>query len=562
MANIHSLNIGGSTYVIEPNLINITAKTSGMSYVAFFSDRRAGGRYAYSYYGAFLNNTTGELQIPHLRLKHTNGNYGSYLSFGDSNYSYIFENPDDKLNIFSSKGTFIIGGPTYISSNYTYVANDMYFYKNILPVNDSYSNIGTPEKRFSNIYVDNINTDNINAAIYVTYNPLSNNSYSVPFMDYGHSKHSKIYSDNTFNYNPYTNTLYATNFAGTARNATNALYSDQVAIHTKEFIKDGGLCSLDAIYDVPVILGGCDCTIFSDQPDYDFFGLMTDYHPQNNNSNWLRYNFNDQTLKSTNFEGNLEGNATTATTATNANNVKVTVTSTSANYPLILGPSTTVGATVTSGNKSLYTDSANNLYYNPNTNTLTTTTFSGSLSGNASSATNATYINVTSCSTNNGTYRLLFTNGTGNRKAYTNSGVCVNPYSKTIIADQICGFGNGAWNSDWTKATAYNGSISSGSSWAPVCAVRTTGGVWSMGHIWPGDPQNYLTFSYVGDSVREKNGNVTLKLPVPKYNRTNFIPIGDQQFDGKPAVARIVTLSSSEYNNLTSKDPNTLYLII
>ena len=83
-----------------------------------------------------------------------------------------------------------------------------------------------------------------------------------------------------------------------------------------------------------------------------------------------------------------------------------------------------------------------------------------------------------------------------------------------------------------------------------------------MGHIWPGDPQNYLTFSYVGDSVREKNGNVTLKLPVPKYNRTNFIPIGDQQFDGKPAVARIVTLSSSEYNNLTSKDPNTLYLII
>ena len=469
MANIHSLNIGGSTYVIEPNLINITAKTSGMSYVAFFSDRRAGGRYAYSYYGAFLNNTTGELQIPHLRLKHTNGNYGSYLSFGDSNYSYIFENPDDKLNIFSDKGTHIIGGPTYISSNYTYVTNDMYFYRNILPVNDSYSDIGTSEKRFRNIYVDNINADNINAAIYVTYNPSSNNSYSVPFMDFGYSKHSKIYSDNTFNYNPYTNTIYATNFAGTAKNATNA---------------------------------------------------------------------------------------------TNADNVKVNVTQISANYPLILGPSTTAGVTIETGNKSLYTDSTNNLYYNPNTNTLTTATFSGSLSGNASSATNATYINVTSCSTNNVTYRLLFTNGTGNRKAYTNSGVCVNPYSKTIIADQIRGFGNGSWKQDYAKATSYNGSISSASSWAPVCAVRTTGGVWSMGHIWPGDSQNYLTFSYVGDSVREKNGNVTLKLPVPKYNRTNFIPIGDQQFDGKPAVARIVTLSSSEYNNLTSKDPNTLYLII
>ena len=82
------------------------------------------------------------------------------------------------MNIFSSRGSYIIGGPTYISSNYTYVSNDMYFFLNILPVNDSYSDIGTSDKRFKTIYAD------------------------------------------TFN-----------------GNATNAVYTDQVAIYTKEFIK-------------------------------------------------------------------------------------------------------------------------------------------------------------------------------------------------------------------------------------------------------------------------------------------------------------------------------------
>lgn len=48
----------------------------------------------------------------------------------------------------------------------------------------------------------------------------------------------------------------------------------------------------------------------------------------------------------------------------------VTATSTSANYPLILGPSASAGATITSGDKMLYTDSVNSLYYNPNTNIL------------------------------------------------------------------------------------------------------------------------------------------------------------------------------------------------
>jgi len=43
----------------------------------------------------------------------------------------------------------------------------------------------------------------------------------------------------------------------------------------------------------------------------------------------------------------------------------------------------------TSGNYGLLLDSAGNLYYNPSSNTLVTTTFSGALSGNASTATSA-----------------------------------------------------------------------------------------------------------------------------------------------------------------------------
>ena len=67
----------------------------------------------------------------------------------------------------------------------------------------------------------------------------------------------------------------------------------------------------------------------------------------------------------TTFHGALSGNATTATNATNATNVNVTTSSTSSNYPLVFTSS------VTAGNKRLYTDTVNSLYYNPSTYVLT-----------------------------------------------------------------------------------------------------------------------------------------------------------------------------------------------
>ena len=58
-------------------------------------------------------------------------------------------------------------------------------------------------------------------------------------------------------------------------------------------------------------------------------------------------------------------------------------------YPLVFTSSVN-DSTTNRVDRTLYTDTANSLYYNPSSNTLTCTTFSGSLSGNATSATSAT----------------------------------------------------------------------------------------------------------------------------------------------------------------------------
>jgi hypothetical protein len=377
MGNIHSINIGGSTYVIEPNFVKIL-------------DKRDTVAHAPSYYGG-------------QRLTASFENNGGPTSGWNSMLSiYGWQGNDYKVwQIGSNADNNTTDQNLYFRTSNSITNNTWHPWKRVITDKDAATSA---------------------SSIYVTYNPSSNNSYSVPFMDSGHTQNSKIYSDNTFKYNPGTNTLTATKFAGTA---TNAQQAGKIAIHTMKHIISSGICPLDGMYEVPVILGGCDCTIFSDQIDVDYYALTTDYHPQTNNSNWLRYNFNDQILKSANFEGNLIG------TATNANAVKVTATSNSANYPLILGPSTTAGVTVSTSYKSLYTDSVNYLYYNPNTNTLTAPNFVGNFIGNADTATTAktTYLTYIKCeTTTNQSYLINFGNTkTGDTYTYSSSKLTFNP---------------------------------------------------------------------------------------------------------------------------------------
>jgi hypothetical protein len=87
----------------------------------------------------------------------------------------------------------------------------------------------------------------------------------------------------------------------------------------------------------------------------------------------------------------LSGNATTATTATtatNATNVTVTTSATASAFKVPFA-NTTVSTT---GNYGLLQDDTATFTYNPSTNTLTAVTFSGALSGNASTATTATQV--------------------------------------------------------------------------------------------------------------------------------------------------------------------------
>ncbi len=75
--------------------------------------------------------------------------------------------------------------------------------------------------------------------------------------------------------------------------------------------------------------------------------------------------------------GNISGSAGSATTATNANNVYITPTSSNSNFRMVFRSQSD-----TAGNSPLYQASASNFYYNPSSNTLTVP----NLSGNASSA--------------------------------------------------------------------------------------------------------------------------------------------------------------------------------
>jgi hypothetical protein len=93
--------------------------------------------------------------------------------------------------------------------------------------------------------------------------------------------------------------------------------------------------------------------------------------------------------------GDLSGNASTSTTASNATNVITASSNVAAFLPLALL------STATAGSTQIQVDSNNQINYNPSTSNLTATTFTGALNGNAATATLAdTATNALACSGN------------------------------------------------------------------------------------------------------------------------------------------------------------------
>ena len=156
-------------------------------------------------------------------------------------------------------------------------------------------------------------------------------------------------------------------------------------------------------------------------------------------------NFGSATITGGTFNGALSG---TATYATNVNTTSDTTSAT--NCP--------VGFFVNSSGQQA-TKVNSNLNFQPSTNTLTCTTFSGALTGTASSATN---VGLTSDNTS-GTYYIPFakTSGTGSKPLYiddTTTALTYNPNTATLTTSVFVG---GTINGTSGVLLQYNGTTQS-----------------------------------------------------------------------------------------------------
>lgn len=135
----------------------------------------------------------------------------------------------------------------------------------------------------------------------------------------------------------------------------------------------------------------------------------------------LTYNSSTHALTTTTFVGALSGNATTATsatTATNATNGATVAVSTNASFfPLF-------AASSSNGNQPF--NLGTGLSFNPSTNSLTTTTFVGALTGNASTVTTNANLTGPITSTGNAT-AIASQTGTGTKFVMDTSPTLVTP---------------------------------------------------------------------------------------------------------------------------------------
>lgn len=141
-------------------------------------------------------------------------------------------------------------------------------------------------------------------------------------------------------------------------------------------------------------------------------------------------NFSAGTITAT-----LSGNASTATLATTATNVTATANEATNETTYITFVDGTTGA------QGIETDTG--LTYNPSTNTLTTTTFSGALSGNATTATTATNVTATANNSTNETTYITFVDGaTGAQGIETDTGLTYNPSTNTLTTSALSSGGD------------------------------------------------------------------------------------------------------------------------
>lgn len=233
----------------------------------------------------------------------------------------------------------------------------------------------------------------------------SNSSKSYPMVfasELGNGATSKtLYTDtvNSLYYNPSTNTLSCPTFSGDlSGNATSSTHATKLSyisgsnITTKLTASSSQVTSSDDIipgtnnaYDLghssyawrSIYAGGGGNTNYIQigyDSDVDDTSKMS-IKPNSNNCghigtpsyHWYRAYINNLYIGSSATALSTYIANTTVTNATNATNaayVNVSTSSSNSSYPLVFTSS------VSAGNKTLYTDTANSLYYNPSTNAL------------------------------------------------------------------------------------------------------------------------------------------------------------------------------------------------
>ena len=186
----------------------------------------------------------------------------------------------------------------------------------------------------------------------------------------------------------------------------------------------------------------------------------------------LSFNPSTNTLSTTTFVGALTGNASTATLATNATNVGTTAVSTNATfYPLFV-------SSVAGGNFPCDVNSA--LNYNPSTGNLSATTFTGSFSGTVTNATNVATTQVS----NNASYFPLFvaSSTNGNQPCDLGTGITFNPSTNTLTTTTFSGALSGNATTATTATTATNATnvattqVSTNASFFPLFVASSTNG--------------------------------------------------------------------------------------
>jgi hypothetical protein len=249
----------------------------------------------------------------------------------------------------------------------------------------------------------------------------------------------------------------------------------------------------------------------------------------------LTYNPSTNALTATTFTGDLSGIAKVATNATNASNLNTTQTTTSGTfYPTF----------VSSNTNGFYPNFTGTLSYNPSTNALTATTFTGDLSGTAKVATNATNasnLNTTQTTTSGTFYPTFVSSNTNGFYPNFTGTLSYNPSTNALTAATFAGdlSGNASTATNATNASNLNTTLtSSTNAFYPTFVSSNTNGFYPnfVGSLTYTPSTNALTATtFIGALSGTATNSNNVLLTTDNTAGSYYIPFSKTSVGATPA---------------------------